>query len=638
MRRVNFLALGHLFCGFSVRTGVLMMDFPGAALIDVIISHNYRIAPWNDGVRASAEHTFTNVARRTGGNAEERSAQIRTFLAHVTPEVRWQTAVVKRDYAFSVDPGRAFLDAGEQGGYRVLAWDTELTSSAVSREELAPVLDAAVAGLTGDDHEQQATQLREELGRRFPNQWWSVIVRIGDGGFQNWITQTYGVTYSKSVDNRAYLAIGVDRTEDTQPDPGAPGTRIAYFPSWSIYANGYFPKTIDTNGTAARLTHLQYAFENIDPVNLTCMAANKPGTSDDNDPDGNDGAGDAWADYQRGFPAEESVDGVGDQWAQPLKGNFNQLKKLKAKHPHLKVLVSIGGWTYSKWFSDAAATPASRQKFVRSCVDMYIRGNLPKLGDDPAGGTGAAAGVFDGIDIDWEFPAVEGRPGNHYGPQDTANFTALMAEFRRQLDAVGGKRYELTAAVPAGPAAIGKIQAAQVAQYLDLANVMSYDMHGAWETAGPTNFNAPLYDPTGNRMSADDAIRAYIANGFPANKLTMGVPFYARGWTGVPNGGTDGLYQPVTGPTAPFPYSQSPGVAMYKELAAAGKLDNVHFDPATKGAWAYDGTNFWSVETPRTLQVKRRYIRASGLAGVMIYSLESDDANATLLKAATGMS
>ncbi|GAA2712109.1 hypothetical protein Apa02nite_086260 [Actinoplanes palleronii] len=196
--------------------------------------------------------------------------------------------------------------------------------------------------------------------------------------------------------------------------------------------------------------------------------------------------------------------------------------------------------------------------------------------------------------------------------------------------------------MPAGPDAIVNLQLSQLGTYLDLANVMSYDMHGAWETAGPTNFNAPLYDSpaspsAGGKMTADDAVKAYLAGGFPAGKLTLGVPFYARGWTGVPAGDTFGLYQPVTGPTAAFPFSQQEGVAMYKELLAAGKLTNPHYDPVSTSTWVHDGTNFFSVETPLSLAGKRRYIKDNGLAGVMMYSLESDDASATLLKAATGL-
>lgn len=429
--------------------------------------------------------------------------------------------------------------------------------------------------------------------------------------------------------------------DESGAEAGVPGERVAYFNSWSIYANNYTLKTMDQNGTAAKLTKLNYAFQNIDPVNLTCMAANKAGSSDESNGTANDGAGDAWADYQKSFTAEESVDGVADSWGNSLKGNFNQIKKLKAKHPNLKVLVSIGGWTYSKYFSDAAATDASRKKFVKSCVDMFIKGNLPRLGDDPAGGDGAAAGVFDGIDIDWEFPAsAEGHTGNHYSDQDTANFTALLAEFRAQL----GSGKLLTAALPAGPKKMSKVEIGKIASYLDLGNLMTYDMHGAWEGTGPTNFNAPLYrsaaDPAdGTGMTADDAVTTYLGKGFPAGKITLGVPFYARGWSGVAGGGTNGLYQPATSSPAAYPYSQAPGVAFYKELKTANKLTDstIFWDSRTKSTWMYDGSTFFGVETPKSMTAKRQYIKNKGLAGVMIYSLEGDDAQTTLLKASTGL-
>src|SRR5690606_29156817 len=110
------------------------------------------------------------------------------------------------------------------------------------------------------------------------------------------------------------------------------------------------------------------------------------------------------------YTAADSVSGAADSWDQPLAGSFNQLKQLKAKHPDLKVMLSLGGWTWSKNFSAAAATPQSRQHFVSSCIDIYIKGNLPVI--DGRGGAGAAAGVFDGFDLDWEWP---GSPNGNVG-------------------------------------------------------------------------------------------------------------------------------------------------------------------------------------------------------------------------------
>ncbi|HET6989186.1 MAG TPA: glycoside hydrolase family 18 protein, partial [Kribbella sp.] len=328
------------------------------------------------------------------------------------------------------------------------------------------------------------------------------------------------------------------------------GVKTAYFTQWGIYANAFYPKNLVTTGVAGKLDFLNYAFANIHPTDHTCFMANKAASQDENNPNAGDGAGDAFADYGKSYGADISVDGVGDVWNQPIQGNFNQLKKLKAKYPNLKILISIGGWTYSKYFSDAASTDAKRRAFVSSCVNMFLKGDLPVV--DGFGGPGSAAGIFDGIDIDWEYPgSPNGHVGNHYSAADKQNFTLLLAELRAQLDAYGnqtGKRYYLTAATPAGQDKISTIETNKIGQYLDYNNVMSYDMHGGWETTGPTNFQDPLYtapnDPSNpippgqGKYSVDAAVKAWTAGdsaygipgGFPASKLTIGYPFYYRGW------------------------------------------------------------------------------------------------------------
>jgi RHS repeat-associated protein len=422
--------------------------------------------------------------------------------------------------------------------------------------------------------------------------------------------------------------------------------RVAYYGNWDMYGNSYFLKDVDTTGAASRLTTLIYSFENISPTTLKCFQgihATDTGPNGESNPNAGDGGSDAWADYQAPFSAQNSVNGHADVSNQPLRGNFNQLKQLKAKHPGLKIMLSIGGWTFSKYFSDAAATPASRAALVSSCLDLYIRGNLPTnlAGDTSAGGMGVAKNIFDGIDIDWEFPgSTNGHMGNHTSANDTANYTALLAEFRSQLNAQGsadGKYYRLTAAVPSGAQDIAKIQASQIVQYLDWIGVMSYDMHGAWEGSGPTNFQAPLYsspaDPAASSaFTVDQAVHRWMAAGWPANKITVGVPFYWRGWTGVSAGSNHGLYQPATGPSPKFAISNMDGVAHFKELLKAGKLSNTYNDSTTGAPWVYDGNNFYTGDTPLSISQKGNYIRTNGLLGAMVYSLESDDPQGTMLK------
>ncbi|WP_327044527.1 glycosyl hydrolase family 18 protein [Microbispora sp. NBC_01189] len=247
--------------------------------------------------------------------------------------------------------------------------------------------------------------------------------------------------------------VTVTVTVTPRPSPSPRPIRVGYVPQRGAYGATSTVRDLEESGQASRLTHAVYAFANIDPTSLTCLnGVTRPPAPDPEDPDQGDGAGDAWADYQRGFTAAESLDGRADPPDARLAGNFNQLKKLKARHSNLRTLISIGGWTYSKYFSDVARTAATRQRFVKSCLDAYIRGDLPGVGS--RGGPGSAAGVFDGIDVDWEWPGEEGHLGNHVGADDRRHLTALLAEFRAQLDALGvanRRRYLLTVYVPAEP-------------------------------------------------------------------------------------------------------------------------------------------------------------------------------------------
>jgi chitinase len=438
------------------------------------------------------------------------------------------------------------------------------------------------------------------------------------------------------------------------------GLKVAYYDQWSIYQNAFYLKNVDTSGMASNLDYMLYDFENIDPVNLTCFEATKatdPDPAGENDPNAGDGAEDSFADYQKSFDSSISVDGTSDAYGMPIVGNFHQLQELKKKHPNLKVLLSLGGWTYSKYFSDAAATDASRKKFVSSCIDMFIKGNIPSQGG--YGGPGTAKGIFDGFDIDWEYPGSPGgHLGNHYAAADKANYTKLMAEFRSELNAQGsadGKTYALSAALPSGQEKIAAgIETQNIGQYLTFADAMTYDMHGAWDATGPTNHQAPIYSDPNDPMTPvapgtakynlNEAVKAYtvgdsqygIPGGFPASKLNIGIPFYYRGWTGVAAGSAHGLFQPATGPAAGATLSGNvPGVRMYKELT--GIVDNpadTFYDSTAQTAYFYTGNDFWTGENAQSIQAKADYLHCNGLAGAMMFSLYDLDPAATLFNKA----
>src|SRR6202012_4631038 len=135
------------------------------------------------------------------------------------------------------------------------------------------------------------------------------------------------------------------------------GVKIAYFDQWSIYQNAFYLKNLDTEGIASKLNYLIYDFENIDPTNLTCMETTKatdPDPAGESDPNAGDGAGDSFADYQKSFDATTWENGTCEAFGMPIVGKFHQVQELEAKYPNLKVEVSLGGWTYSKYFSDVA--------------------------------------------------------------------------------------------------------------------------------------------------------------------------------------------------------------------------------------------------------------------------------------------
>lgn len=391
---------------------------------------------------------------------------------------------------------------------------------------------------------------------------------------------------------------------------------VGYYTQWSGYDRNFLVSDLVANGTAPRLTHLNYAFGLLDEQGR-CVS------------------GDPWADYQRPFTAEQSVSGQADAPDQPLAGNLNQLKQLKAKYPKLRVNLSLGGWTGSAYFSNAALTPAARAAHVKSCIDLWLKGNLPKVGEDPHGGPGAAAGVFDGIDLDWEWPASEGNPGNVVRPEDKQNLTALLREYRHQLFRLTlstGRHYDLTAFLPADPAQIDRgYEVRKLFRYLTFATTQGYDYHGAWDplTNQQSSLRTPAADPTTPKFSSQVTIDAYLERGAPRHRLVMGVPFYSRGWTGVTNE-NNGLFQPATG-AAPGTYEA--GFEDYRILKAQLENFTLYRDEQAGHAWIFDGTTFWTFDDPVEMKRKGRYIADRRLGGAMIWSLDGDTANGELISA-----
>lgn len=372
----------------------------------------------------------------------------------------------------------------------------------------------------------------------------------------------------------------------TDPGPGPGGkVKLGYFTEWGVYGRNYHVKNLVTSGSASKITHINYAFGNVTG--------------------GKCAIGDAYADYDKAYTADQSVDGVADTWDQPLRGNFNQLRKLKAKYPHIKVLWSFGGWTWSGGFGQAAANPAA---FAQSCYELV---------EDPRW-----ADVFDGIDLDWEYPNACGLSCDTSGP---AAFRNMMQAMRAKF----GANNLVTAAVTADASSGGKIDAADyggAAQYVDWYNVMTYDFFGAWAAKGPTAPHSPLTSYAGipqAGFNSAEAIAKFKAKGVPSSKLLLGIGFYGRGWTGVTQSAPGGS---ATGPAAGT-YEQ--GIEDYKVLKstcpATGTIAGT--------AYAHCGSNWWSYDTPATVTSKMGWARNQGLGGAFFWEFSGDTANGELVSA-----
>ncbi|WP_033285410.1 MULTISPECIES: glycoside hydrolase family 18 chitinase [unclassified Streptomyces] len=405
---------------------------------------------------------------------------------------------------------------------------------------------------------------------------------------------TAGTDYSYTVQARDTAdqtgpvsgAVAVHTTGGTTTPPTTGSkVKLGYLTEWGTYQRNYQVKNLVTSGSAAKITHINYAFGNV--TNGQCAI------------------GDAYADYQKTFTADQSVSGVADTWDQPIAGNFNQLRELKAKYPNIKILWSFGGWTWSGGFAQAAANPTA---FANSCYNLV---------EDPRW-----ADVFDGIDIDWEYPNACGLSCDTSG---AAAYKNLMQALRAKF----GSNNLVTAATTADGTSGGKIDAADyagAAQYVDWYNVMTYDFFGAFDADGPTAPHSPLTTYSGiptPGFTTADAIAKFKSKGVPANKLLIGIGFYGRGWTGVTQAAPGGS---ATGPAAGT-YEQ--GIEDYKVLKtscpATGTIAGT--------AYAYCGNNWWSYDTPSTIAGKMSWAKTQGLGGAFFWDFSGDTSNGELVTA-----
>ncbi|RPD68631.1 glycoside hydrolase [Lentinus tigrinus ALCF2SS1-7] len=337
---------------------------------------------------------------------------------------------------------------------------------------------------------------------------------------------------------------------------------VGYFVNWGIYGRKFPPSLIP----ADNLTHILYAFADL-----------KADTGEVH-------LSDTWADTDIHYP--------GDSWndnGKNLYGNFKAIYKLKQQHRHLKVLLSIGGWTYSPRFHPIVVNPALRSKFVASSLRL-----LEDLG-------------LDGLDVDYEYPQND---------EQARGYVALLQEMRVALDAHASRkganyRFLLTIAAPCGPDNYQKLHAREMDQSLDFWNMMAYDFAGSWDTVSGHQANV-----FGGKINASQAINWYIGQGVPRDKIVMGIPLYGRS------------FMHTEGPGAPFqgvgPGSWEQGVYDYRALPLPGSY--VLQDDKLIASWSHDYQKgeMISYDNEQVGHWKGEYIRREGLRGSMFWELSGD--------------
>ncbi|KAJ9157405.1 Glycoside hydrolase family 18 protein [Pleurostoma richardsiae] len=367
------------------------------------------------------------------------------------------------------------------------------------------------------------------------------------------------------------------RAVDTLNSTDAPSVyqNSLYFTNWGIYGANYQPQDIP----ASSVTRILYAFANIES-------------------DGSVVSSDTYADLEKHYSTDSWNDAGTNAY-----GCVKQLYLLKKQNRQMKVLLSIGGWSYSSKFPAVAASATARQKFASTAVQL--------VGD----------WGFDGIDIDWEYPA---------SATEAANFVLLLQACRQALDDYAaeyapGYHFLITVASPAGPTNYNMMDLEGMDAWVDSWNLMAYDYAGSWDTT--TGHQANIYsnaaNPLSTKFSTEQAVRDYIVAGVAASKIHMGLPLYGRSFES-----TTGLGKAYSGVGAG---DAQAGVWLYKSLPRSGATE--YYDDAAKASYSYDSSSLEliSYDNVASAVEKSSYLVRRGLGGAVFWEASGDKTGAESL-------
>lgn len=398
-----------------------------------------------------------------------------------------------------------------------------------------------------------------------------------------------------------------------------PRVFMGYFSNWLQWRKGGY-KFVPSDIQAELITHINYAF-----AMIGSQSYSEDGTKT----------------YPKGtcpFCLRHFEDNdLPLPWGAARKGKYKEVNELKLKYPHLKTLISVGGWSFSMpvdedppesresaqrmrrkdkgWteyvFSDMASTRENRKRFIESAI-FFSR----KWG-------------FSGVDLDWEYPGALKRGGR---VEDKHNFSLLLREFRAAIDqeAVDNPAEEkllLTIAAGVGPSTVEQAYDVPVlAETLDFINLMTYDLYGGWDPSEGTGIHSQLFTQGKETLSGQWAVDHWIHLGAPAEKLSLGAATYSRSFKLASSGANQGVRSQATDFGAKQPHSRTPGTATYYEmtkLMANGAQTT--FDPERCGAYLQLGDLWMGYDDEKTMECKADFVKQRGLLGAFVWDLGEDD-------------
>lgn len=297
---------------------------------------------------------------------------------------------------------------------------------------------------------------------------------------------------------------------------------------------------------------------------------------------------------------EDTLTVVNEKQEQSLR----QIVALKEKYPKLKIMVSIGGWGGCAPCSDLFASEKHRQTFAKTTVEFFKKYNV------------------DGIDLDWEYPTIEGYPGHKFMKEDKQNFTALVKTLRQEM----GNQYTLTFAAGGFEKFLKKsVDWKAIMPHLDFVNLMTYDLTNGYSKV--TGHHTPLHCDKKQKESTSKCVNWLLKHKVPAEKLIVGAAIYARVWENVPDT-SNGLYQSGK-------FKHGVPFKKFESYFTTDRGFKYYFDEKTQSPYQYSSKEklFATFDDERSIAAKVKFLKDKKLGGIMFWQLAEDKEQGGLVEA-----